>query len=200
MMGRSIMETIKLNTPYTTLVSKLGTPVKEESDGGYRVLYFTSEAPTLADTYYLKNDQVEFVSISHYLKPVSLTEFTGAYGPPVYSVRKYSSGTEDSYNLVIHVWPDKGVAVTAVGKTDTAQVIREDHFAVMTKEEYLASWGKEYATHPQATMSSILVTQNPNQVGTKGIVNVEWVVVGIALFFVLVYTFRRYAKSRSSAT
>lgn len=148
--------TVTLQSTYTELISLLGKPMLEASAEGQLVLYYQSEAPTLADYYIFEHTRLVFLSHSYYTAPKILTEYTGLYGPPAYSVWKYKSDTPDSLRTIVHVWPQSGRAVTTVdGTSQAAHVIREDQFTPVSLTEYLASWGKDVSGHQVATISAV---------------------------------------------
>lgn len=143
---------------YAQIVAELGKPVSEKSDGDIRVLLYGSPSMTLADLYYFQNDRLVVESVSFYKQPKLMELYVLKLGKPAYSVRKYQSGSPDSLNTVVHIWPEKGRAVTTTG-TAQASVIREDQFAPTTLAEYLATWGRDLADNQQVAFAQQEVLQ-----------------------------------------
>lgn len=191
------MEQTKLNTTYDDLIPMIGKPLVRESVGQIEMLYYISKSSTLADIYYLRNNSVVMISQSHYITPRGLKEFISANGTPTYSVRKYPDDTHDSFHTVIHVWPEKGTSVTAIGEFETASVIREDHFLPMNLKEYISSWGKEYASNSAVIIQksepvpTISINQKNALLNGSGIINAEWIVFGLILIICVIYIYKK---------
>ncbi len=152
------VENIALGSARTVVVAALGAPVKETVEDGRTVLWYRSTAGTLADSIYLTEDHVIFISLSHYQTRPSLSTYTVLYGVPERSMWKSAGSLKE----VIHVWPSVGRAVVSVGPDATAQVIREDRFSPMSMQEYLGSWGKNLAVNEQATIAGEIVLPPPS--------------------------------------
>src|SRR4030042_1759128 len=142
------MSDIQLSISRSQIVSQRGTPIAEITDttSGSLVLQYTSKAPSLADFYYLQSGKLVLTSISYYAAPKELTQYTGLYGAPAYSAYLSKTGN-DSLRLIVHVWPQAGKTVTAIGPSAMAGVVREDTFAATTLENYLSGWGKRRGGH-----------------------------------------------------
>ncbi len=150
----------EFNSTYRQIVEALGKPVSEKADGEVRVLLYGSSSMTLADLYYFQNDRLVVQSVSFYKQPKPMEIYVLDLGKPAYSVRKYRSGSPDSLTTVVHVWPEKGRAVTTTG-TAQASVIREDQFAPTTLAKYLETWGKDLADNQQVAYTGQATTQTP---------------------------------------
>jgi hypothetical protein len=150
---------VTIGDSYQTILSTLGAPVEEKTDGVQRVLLYGSSSQTLADMYYVENNQLVVQSLSYYASPKSMQEYVDELGMPSYSIRKYDT-VNDSFNTVVHLWPQAGRAVVTTG-TDQQLVIREDAFASTSKEEYLATWGKDLVGHQEVAFASSSVELSP---------------------------------------
>ncbi len=185
------MEATILGLSYEQTVAQLGNPIRETLEEGYRALWYTSKAPTLADVVYLQNGQVAVVSTSYYQNPKKLTEFTQQYGLPMRSVRRYSPTVQDSLHQTVHIWPDKGVTVTTIGSSAQSRVIRQDVFSPTTLQAYLAGPGKYLAGNKEATISAEptvmpLVTVGPGPVRSQQTGNVGYIVLFVCVVLIIV--------------
>ena len=146
---------IQFVTTKDVVVSILGPPVKETFENGRDVLWYGSNAPTLADFIYVDTQGVDLKVTSFYTARRQLADFIGQYGNPEASYKQFAAGTQDSFNRVVHIWPRAGISLVAVGTSDHADIIQETQFAPTTLSQYLATWGKDLAGHEVATVSAI---------------------------------------------
>lgn len=187
---------VQLGATYSEILQALGQPVEEKSDGEIRVLLYNASSMTLADLYYVQNDRLVVVSTSSYATPKEMNAFVHEFGRPEFSVRKYRTGIPDSLYVVVHVWPEKGRAVTTTG-TAQSSVIREDTFAPTTLEEYLMTWGKDLVGHQEVAYagqeSGIASVPAGQNVGGFPLATAGIIVIVLAAVLVFVWRKRRQA-------
>lgn len=164
-------DTVSLHTTYTELITNLGTPLSATETAGLRTVTYVSDAPILSDIYIFDHDDLVYLSHSFYSRPKELQSYISQYGLPGYSVAKYPANTHDSLMTYMHVWPDAGRAVTTIGGSGgDVQVIREDQFAPVGLNEYLAKWGTALTGHSVATVSALPpVTPQVSYIPTSGL-------------------------------
>lgn len=150
--------TVPLGKTIAEVKQALGEPRKETPKDGYAILRYVSDTPSFATYFYFQNEQLVFKVIGAANSTRILDYYIQQYQNPEISVRKYSREFPDSLGVVVHVWSDKGLAVTTVGN-DSQSFVQEIHqFAPISKEEYFASWGKEYAGHEEIALQSEFTT------------------------------------------
>lgn len=135
-----------IGNTYEQVVQWLGKPRIERTSGTTRVVMYNSSSMTLADVYYFEDNKLVVESLSFYKQPKPMDLYIFELGKPEHSIRKYAAGTPDSLITIVHVWPDKGRAITTTG-TAQNNVIRDDQFAPMSTEEYFSSLGSQIAQH-----------------------------------------------------
>lgn len=186
------MNSIDLGVSKQTLFSILGSPVQETSESGQLSVWYASKSPSLADIYTFSNDALVFASQSYYKKPVILQDYVLTNGLPERSFIVRAFDTHDSLSRVIHIWPEKGLAVETIGSDMTSQVTREDTFAQTTLDMYLATWGKQYQAHETVTVS----TQMFDQIQMRGMIGGGVMIVFVVLLCVGMVVFLKKRRKK----
>jgi hypothetical protein len=189
------MAAIQIGQTRQQVTQTLGTPVRESSESGMTVLWYGSKSPTMADLYVFRDGMLVLRTESHYRQPKMLSEYTKTYGVPAVSVTKYGTSARDSLNLIVHVWPEAGKAVTSVGTDADSTVIGEDTFASTTLSGYLSTWGKPYDGNPTVPIGT--GTVSGRQPGGPGWLPITGVLLVIAVLTAAgFFIFRRHHASR----
>ena len=192
---QQIFDQIALGDTASVVEAVAGKPLVDSYTGDMRVMQFGSQAPSLAQYLYLKNDRVIYKSTSWYGVPRSFEHYLSLYGTPDTSLRQYAVSDRDSLAMTVHIWPDKGLTVTTNASFIDSPVIRVDQFSPVSLEEYMATWGKTLTGHERAVTSGRINAITPTRIvqpvksnqisGISGLYIGGGIVLG-ALVFVLI--------------
>ena len=157
-MNHSLIINTPLNISHTAVIATLGQPYQQVDNQDTLVLQYNSSALSQAHLLYFQDDKLILKSL--YISPESktLADYINQSGQPERSIFKAAPDTHDSFRLVTHIWPGRGIAVTSAGWETDAPVMRVDEFSPTTLNQYLQTWGKDLVGHQTATIASQAMT------------------------------------------
>jgi hypothetical protein len=164
----------------------LGEPLTSTESAGLVVHSYTSQAPSYANYVYFSQGQVVFISQSHYQSRTYLSEYIGALGLPETSILRASAEAKDSLLLVVHIWPQKGKAVTAIGADKHGQVVREDTFSPTTLDQYMDRFGQQLKGHETGTLTDLTTKDESGGLGDPVVMGVILCILAVG---VIIFTF-----------
>lgn len=188
------MNDIPLTSSKDYVVQQLGAPLQETLRDGNTILWYGSKYPDSATFYYFQNDTLVRISKSvlEQKKPVQV--YVEGNNLPELSFHRYDATVvEDTLPPIVHVWPEKGIAIIAYGIDATSIVEREEYFKSGTIEEYFQTAGADFAGHEIATVAGVVQNVrfsnqiNKNSMGT-------WPLVAAFLVTLLAVVFWRLRR------
>jgi hypothetical protein len=186
------MYAIQIGDTQQKALELFGNPTETLSVLGADILQFGSTAPSQAHYVYLKQGIVVVRSISFFGQKKELREYIESYGTPTQSLKKASAGDHDSFDLTVHMWPSKGIAVTTSMSSVSANVVREDTFAPMSLELYLATWGSDLVGHQEATIAATQTT--PAAYSSPYSSTFVWGAIVLVLVVLIIFFARRQRR------
>lgn len=134
-----------------------GVSVYQNERDGLLVWWYGSKDPFSAEFIYFKDDSVVMNSIR--VEGVTLQSYLNEYGRPVSSIRKYKASVEDPLDTIVHVWPEKGVAVQTSGLLESSNVMRIYRFAPTSLDAFLSTLSPDLKGNENITVetSSLLL-------------------------------------------
>ena len=163
--------TISLGLSREAVIAALGEPRATLEQNEYVILRYQSDTPTFAHYLFFQNNELVFKKIGREKQPKTLTEYISQLGQPEVSIKRYEPPVQDSLQLVIHVWSQKGVAITTEGINPQSPVYELQQFNATTLTEYLETWGQEFAAHKRLTVQAPFILQQENVNEPVAVVN-----------------------------
>lgn len=151
-------EEIILGTSFAQVKKILGDPIEEITDGNYTVLQYKSNTPVYAHFLTFEDKQLVHKSIGTYKSSKTLGEYVEKYGYPETSIKRHTADEQDSFNLIVHLWPDQGIAVTSSGSTADSSIFNIEEFNATTITQYLSTDGKKFAKNERVELSGVFIT------------------------------------------
>ena len=137
----------------------LGEPLAITELDGYLILRYHSNTPTYAHYLFFQNNELVFKQIGRAKEPKVFVDYLNANGQPEVSIKRYELPIQDSLQLVVHVWPQKGIAIITEGIDPNSPIYQLQQFQPTTLQDYLQSWGKDFAAHERLTIQTPKILQ-----------------------------------------
>ncbi|KKS84156.1 MAG: hypothetical protein UV59_C0026G0006 [Candidatus Gottesmanbacteria bacterium GW2011_GWA1_43_11] len=129
---------VALAATQETVIALLGAPRATTELNGYLILRYHSNTPTYAHYLFFQNNELVFKQIGR---------------------ERYELPIQDSLQLVVHVWPQKGIAIITEGIDPNSPIYQLQQFQPTTLQDYLQSWGKDFAAHERLTIQTPKILQ-----------------------------------------
>jgi hypothetical protein len=207
-MANETLQQIPLNTPLNQVLSTAGQPLKESTEGNFKVLWYTSSVPGKSDNFYFVNNNL-YAKAWRVDGDVLLQKYLDEFGQPTATYFLYEGVASGSDSLIqtMHVWPEQGLSILTLGKSPASQVIRQYELPSTSLEEYLSQWQVKNVEQKTATIAAatspvpveqaklISATELDSQPGLlRSFAQWQWPLLGlvvIAIFLSVVLFFLR---------
>ncbi|HCS78948.1 TPA: hypothetical protein DIV55_04370 [Patescibacteria group bacterium] len=150
---------VALAATQETVIALLGAPRATTELNGYLILRYHSNTPTYAHYLFFQNNELVFKQIGRAKEPKVFVDYLNANGQPEVSIKRYELPIQDSLQLVVHVWPQKGIAIITEGIDPNSPIYQLQQFQPTTLQDYLQSWGKDFAAHERLTIQTPKILQ-----------------------------------------
>lgn len=121
----------------------LGKPLKTKNEDNITYSFYQSNSKNWPAEITISKLNNTITFVKDYLPKTKYTEFLQKFGNPEL---KNLYGLHSQNGFLTFVWPQNGIAVIANENLD--EVIEVWYFSQTTKDEFLATWGKDLKTVP----------------------------------------------------
>ncbi len=123
------------------VVSKLGNPISEKTQGAFTISEFKSDSPTRNNEITFQNNKVEFFKrVIVYGQPLKIKDVIKIYG----NTNVILYGTDSVAGFYLFVYPDKGIAY--LGNNNTGDLLEIWYFAPTTLESFQNNWAPGFSS------------------------------------------------------
>src|SRR3989344_592370 len=150
---------IALGSTQEVVIATLGESLATTQIGENTILRYHSNTPTYAHYLFFQNNELVFKQIGRAKEPKVFVDYLNANGQPEVSIKRYAPPVQDSLQLVVHVWPQKGIAIITEGIDPNSPIYQLQQFQPTTLQDYLQSWGKDFAAHERLTIQTPKILQ-----------------------------------------
>jgi|SRR3989344_3084148 len=150
---------IALGSTQEVVIATLGESLATTQIGENTILRYHSNTPTYAHYLFFQNNELVFKQIGRAKEPKVFIEYLNQLGQPEVSIKRYAPPVQDSLQLVVHVWPQKGTAIFTEGIDPNSPVYQVQEFVPTIIVVYLQNWGSEFAQHRRITVKTPEILQ-----------------------------------------